>query len=138
MPSARDGTSQHAGLEGKILTVAGGAPLSLPEYQRYGRQMILPGFGLEAQLRLRAARVLVVGAGGLGCPVIQQLASAGVGHITVIDHDTVEMSNLARQFLHTEQRIGMAKAESAQIACQGYAAPPSWGRSAGHGFIFWR
>lgn len=110
-------------------------PLSLPEYRRYGRQMILPSFGLEGQLRLRQSKVLVVGAGGLGCPAIQYLAAAGVGescnilaeskiscslqgHITVVDHDVVEMSNLARQILHTDDRIGMPKAESAAIAAQ--------------------
>lgn len=91
-------------------------PLTLPEYQRYGRQMILPSFGLEGQLKLRKARILVVGAGGLGCPAVQYLAAVGVGHISVMDHDVVERSNLARQILHTEDRIGTGKAESIQEA----------------------
>ncbi|PWZ02222.1 hypothetical protein BCV70DRAFT_156991 [Testicularia cyperi] len=93
-------------------------PMSLPEYARYGRQMILPDFGLPAQLRLRDARVLVVGAGGLGCPAIQYLAAAGVGRISILDHDIVEPSNLARQILHTDAKVGMAKAESAAQAAR--------------------
>jgi adenylyltransferase/sulfurtransferase len=87
--------------------------LELQEYRRYGRQMILPGFGLPVQLRLKRSKVLVVGAGGLGCPVLLYLASAGVGHITIMDHDTVEISNLHRQVLHTQQRVGMSKVDSA-------------------------
>ncbi|PWN25705.1 hypothetical protein BDZ90DRAFT_222898 [Jaminaea rosea] len=94
-------------------------PLTPSEYQRYGRQMILPGFGgLPAQLILKRSRVLVVGAGGLGCPAVQYLALGGVGHITVVDHDVVERSNLARQCLHTEKRIGMSKAESIRVAVE--------------------
>ncbi|CAO1616736.1 unnamed protein product [Parajaminaea phylloscopi] len=92
-------------------------PLSNPEYQRYGRQLVLPAFGgVASQLKLRNATVLVVGAGGLGCPAVQYLASAGVGNITVVDHDVVERSNLARQILHTEGRVGMPKVESIRDA----------------------
>jgi molybdopterin/thiamine biosynthesis adenylyltransferase/rhodanese-related sulfurtransferase len=91
-------------------------PMSLPEYARYGRQMILPTIGLPGQLKLRSARVLVVGAGGLGCPSIQYLAAAGIGHITVVDHDVVETSNLSRQILHIQARIGMSKVLSIKEA----------------------
>lgn len=93
-------------------------PMSLPEYKRYGRQMILGQVGLAGQLKLRAARVIVIGAGGLGCPAVQYLAAAGIGHITIVDHDSVETSNLARQILHTDGRVGMNKARSAAIAAQ--------------------
>lgn len=88
-------------------------PLDLPEYKRYGRQMILDGFGLEGQQKLKAASVLVVGAGGLGCPALQYLAAAGVGRIGIVDHDTVESSNLQRQILHNEETLGLLKADSA-------------------------
>ncbi|GAA5982337.1 hypothetical protein JCM10908_006603 [Rhodotorula pacifica] len=91
-------------------------PLDLREYMRYGRQMMLPQIGLEGQLKLKNAHVLVIGAGGLGCPVLLYLAAAGVGEITIMDHDTVELSNLHRQVLHTEARVGMSKAESAKQA----------------------
>ncbi|KAI9056820.1 hypothetical protein FKP32DRAFT_1415841 [Trametes sanguinea] len=87
--------------------------LPLPDYRRYGRQMILDGFGLDGQLKLSNASVAVVGAGGLGCPALQYLAAAGVGTIGIIDHDTVEISNLQRQVLHTEARVGMPKVLSA-------------------------
>ncbi|KAH9933670.1 uncharacterized protein BXZ73DRAFT_46213 [Epithele typhae] len=90
--------------------------LPLEDYRRYGRQMILDGFGLPGQLRLHNASVAVVGAGGLGCPALQYLAAAGVGTIGVIDHDSVELSNLQRQVLHNKARIGVSKAVSAAEA----------------------
>ncbi|KAG6826292.1 hypothetical protein H0H92_000414 [Tricholoma furcatifolium] len=90
--------------------------LSLLDYQRYGRQMILDGFGLPGQLKLQAASVVVVGAGGLGCPALQYLGAVGIGHLGIIDHDHVELSNLGRQILHSEETVGMAKAESAALA----------------------
>ncbi len=76
--------------------------------------MMLSGWGIVTQKRLKHATVLVVGAGGLGCPAALNLVLAGVGHIRICDFDTVEMSNLNRQFLHTEQSIGTDKARSAQ------------------------
>lgn len=79
---------------------------------RYARHILLDEFGIEAQEKLLAARVLVLGAGGLGSPAAMYLASAGVGHIILADHDTIELSNLQRQILHTDVRVGRLKAES--------------------------
>ncbi|KAJ7470388.1 hypothetical protein FB451DRAFT_1253579 [Mycena latifolia] len=90
--------------------------LALDDYSRYGRQMILDGFGLPGQLKLQNSSVAVVGAGGLGCPALQYLAAAGIGRIGIIDHDVVEVSNLQRQILHDESKLGMPKAESAARA----------------------
>ncbi|KZT62508.1 hypothetical protein CALCODRAFT_479097 [Calocera cornea HHB12733] len=92
--------------------------MPLEDYKRYGRQMILEDFGLPAQLKLRSARVLVVGAGGLGCPALQYLAAAGVGTIGIVDPDDVDVSNLHRQVLHTSARQGWPKALSAKAALE--------------------
>ena len=73
---------------------------------RYARQAVLPEIGAAGQARLAAASVLVVGAGGLGCPVLQYLAGAGVGRLTIVDHDTVEETNLHRQPLYGMSDIG--------------------------------
>ncbi|NLZ98212.1 MAG: adenylyltransferase/sulfurtransferase MoeZ [Micrococcus sp.] len=83
------------------------------ELRRYARQLILPGFGLEGQRRLKEAKVLVIGAGGLGSPVLLYLASVGVGTIGIIDDDTVEVSNLHRQIIHSTSSVGEAKTRSA-------------------------
>ena len=83
---------------------------------RYSRHILLDELGIEGQERLLAAHALVVGAGGLGSPVALYLASAGVGHITLVDHDTVDATNLQRQIAHTLARVGMAKADSAREA----------------------
>ncbi|OAR02235.1 hypothetical protein LLEC1_03825 [Akanthomyces lecanii] len=88
-------------------------PLQEDEYERYSRQMIVPNFGLQGQLRLRSAKVLLVGAGGLGCPAAAYLAGAGVGVLGLVDGDTVETSNLHRQVAHSTSRVGMTKVESA-------------------------
>ncbi|RDW78835.1 HesA/MoeB/ThiF family protein [Aspergillus mulundensis] len=88
-------------------------PLSGEEYRRYGRQMIVTQLGLQGQLKLRNAKVLVVGAGGLGCPAALYLAGAGVGTIGLVDGDTVESSNLHRQVLHRSKNVGKLKVDSA-------------------------
>ena len=82
------------------------------EVSRYSRNILLAEVGGTGQAALRAARVLVVGAGGLGCPLVLYLAAAGVGTIGVVDDDAVELSNLQRQIGHTTARIGQPKTES--------------------------
>ncbi len=79
---------------------------------RYSRQIMLPQWDVAAQERILASRVLVVGAGGLGCPLVLYLAAAGVGHITVADDDAVELSNLQRQIAHATADVGKLKVES--------------------------
>lgn len=86
------------------------------ELDRYARHILLREIGGPGQKRLKAAKVLVVGAGGLGSPVLLYLAAAGVGTIGVIDADVVETSNLQRQVIHTDARIGMPKVFSAEVA----------------------
>lgn len=87
--------------------------LSREELMRYDRQMIMSGFGKRKQLLLKNARVLVVGAGGLGCPVLSYLAAAGIGTIGIIDFDNIEISNLHRQVLYGHDDVGKLKAEVA-------------------------
>jgi molybdopterin-synthase adenylyltransferase len=87
--------------------------LSSVEVERYARHLVLPEVGGPGQQKLKAARVLVVGAGGLGAPLLLYLAAAGVGEIGVVDHDTVSLSNLQRQVIHTTQQVGKSKTMSA-------------------------
>jgi molybdopterin/thiamine biosynthesis adenylyltransferase len=87
--------------------------LNSEEIRRYSRHIVLRGVGGEGQQKLKAARVLVVGAGGLGSPVIAYLAAAGIGRLGVVDHDTVSISNLQRQMIHQSAGVGTPKAESA-------------------------
>lgn len=92
------------------------AELSDQEMLRYNRQIILRGFDFDGQEALKEARVLVVGLGGLGCASSQYLASAGVGHLTLLDFDTVSLSNLQRQTLHSDATLDQPKVESAHAA----------------------
>src|SRR5689334_2537862 len=80
---------------------------------RYSRHLLLDDIGIEGQRRLLAARALIVGAGGLGSPVALYLGSAGVGSITIVDDDRIDLTNLQRQIAHDLARVGTAKAESA-------------------------
>lgn len=82
---------------------------------RYSRHILLDDLGVEGQQRLLDARALVIGAGGLGSPVALYLGTAGVGRVTLVDHDTVDVTNLQRQIAHRLSRVGMAKAESARL-----------------------
>ncbi len=83
------------------------------QLQRYARHLLLDEIGVEGQRRLLAAHALVIGAGGLGSPALLFLASAGVGRLTVVDPDTVDLTNLQRQIAHNSSRVGLAKADSA-------------------------
>ncbi|HYG05721.1 MAG TPA: molybdopterin-synthase adenylyltransferase MoeB [Stenotrophomonas sp.] len=118
----------------QVVSVAGGTtrwraeglPLVRPQLpadeqdflERYSRHLRLPQVGVEGQRQLQAARVLVVGAGGLGSPAAYYLAAAGIGTLRLIDDDVVDRSNLQRQILHADARVGMRKVESAAIALQ--------------------
>lgn len=107
-----------------IPAIAGGSgaaadiTFSKEEYARYNRHIIIPDFGLEAQKKLKAAKVLVIGSGGLGSPLLLYLAAAGVGTIGIVDFDTVDDSNLQRQVLFGTEDIGKPKAEAAQKRLQ--------------------
>jgi len=106
------GGFQHWQAQG--LPVAAGS-LDADAADRYSRHLLLPEVGVAGQARLARARIALVGAGGLGSPVALYLAAAGIGTLTLIDNDTVERSNLQRQVVHVDARIGMAKTESARI-----------------------
>src|SRR5205809_157698 len=92
--------------------------LSPAEFDRYQRHIILPEIGVEGQERLRAARVLIAGGGGLGCPSAMYLCAAGVGTIGLAEFDTVDASNLQRQILYGERDVGRPKIDAAAAALQ--------------------
>ncbi|QOF73493.1 molybdopterin-synthase adenylyltransferase MoeB [Aminobacter sp. SR38] len=89
------------------------APLSPEELERYARHIVLPEIGGPGQQKLKRARVLVIGAGGLGAPVLEYLAAAGVGTLGIVDDDHVSLSNLQRQVIHATDSVGISKADSA-------------------------
>ena len=92
------------------------AELSYQEELRYNRQIILKAVDFDGQENLKDSKMLIVGLGGLGCAAAQYLTAAGVGHLTLLDFDTVSLSNLQRQVLHCDARLEMPKVESAKIA----------------------
>ncbi|MBB1268791.1 molybdopterin-synthase adenylyltransferase MoeB [Shewanella sp. SR44-3] len=92
--------------------------LSHPEMMRYSRQISIKGVDLEGQEALKQAKVLIIGLGGLGCAASQYLAVAGVGELTLVDFDQVELSNLQRQVLHHDDNIGQNKVDSAKQSLQ--------------------
>src|SRR3984957_18009209 len=93
--------------------------LSNDEIARYSRHLILPEVGMEGQQKLKAAKVLCVGTGGLGAPLAMYLAAAGVGTIGLVDFDTVDASNLQRQIIHSTATVGKLKVDSAEIMLNG-------------------
>ncbi|HTF40664.1 MAG TPA: ThiF family adenylyltransferase, partial [Propionibacteriaceae bacterium] len=94
--------------------VAPADELTIDEVRRYSRHLIIPDVGMDGQKRLKNARVLVIGAGGLGSPALLYLAAAGVGTLGIVDFDTVDESNLQRQIIHGQSDIGKSKAQSAR------------------------
>jgi molybdopterin/thiamine biosynthesis adenylyltransferase len=90
--------------------------LTADEIERYARHIVLPEIGGAGQQKLKRARILVIGAGGLGAPVLEYLAAAGVGTLGIVDDDTVALSNLQRQVIHGTETVGMLKTRSAEAA----------------------
>src|SRR3954451_14644361 len=92
--------------------------LSKEEVLRYSRHLIMPEVGMEGQLKLKAAKVLLVGAGGLGAPLGMYLAAAGIGRIGIVDFDVVDFTNLQRQIIHGTKDVGRKKLDSAAETMQ--------------------
>lgn len=88
--------------------------LEIQDYLRYSKHLLVPEIGEKGQLALKNAKVLVIGAGGLGCPILQYLVAAGVGTVGIVDYDTIELHNLHRQILYNEKHIGQSKAITAK------------------------
>src|SRR5690606_29960974 len=110
------GADRERPRRGRLRLHRPGMTLSADELARYARHIVLHEIGGPGQQRLKASRILVVGAGGLGSPALLYLAAAGVGTLGVVDDDTVSLSNLQRQVLHATDEIGRPKTESAARA----------------------
>lgn len=92
--------------------------LTISDILRYGKPMLLPEVGETGQLKLKNAKVLIIGAGGLGCPILQYLATSGIGTLGIVDFDKVELHNLHRQILYSEDTVGTAKVTVAKAALE--------------------
>ncbi|KAG5440263.1 hypothetical protein PCANB_001833 [Pneumocystis canis] len=103
----------NGNVSGKHMNTEEYNELYLEEFKRYGRQIILPEIGIEGQKILKTAKILIIGAGGLGCPALAYLTGAGVGTIGIVDGDYVDISNCHRQILHTSSKLGKKKVDSA-------------------------
>ena len=101
-------------------------PLTEAQRRRYSRHLLIPEVGAEGQARLLGSKVLLVGAGGLGSPAALYLAAAGVGTLGLVDFDVVDVSNLQRQVLHTTDRVGVAKVESARMTINALNPDVRW------------
>src|ERR1035437_10043451 len=95
-------------------TATPGVQLSKDEILRYSRHLIMPEVGMEGQLKLKQAKVLLIGAGGLGAPLGLYLAAAGVGKLGIVDFDVVDFTNLQRQVIHSTEDVGRLKLDSAR------------------------
>ncbi len=114
VPSVAGGATADADAHPGPLTSPDRVTLSNDEIRRYSRHLILPEIGMNGQKRLKAAKVLLVGAGGLGAPTAMYLAAAGVGTLGIVDFDVVDESNLQRQIIHGQSTVGLSKMESAR------------------------
>jgi adenylyltransferase/sulfurtransferase len=115
IPSVAGGSGSGAAVSAPAPTEAGALPpLTNDEIKRYSRHLIMPEVGVDGQRKLKAAKVLCIGAGGLGSPVAMYLAAAGVGTLGIVDFDTVDFSNLQRQILHSTLDVGRPKLQSAK------------------------
>lgn len=103
----------NSALGRRVMTLLQASSLSRDEIARYSRHLVLGDVGMPGQQALKQAAVLVIGAGGLGSPALLYLAAAGVGHIGIVDADTVDASNLQRQVIHGTSTVGMSKCQSA-------------------------
>lgn len=102
------------------------AELTVDEVRRYSRHLIIPDVGMDGQKRLKNAKVLCVGAGGLGSPALMYMAAAGVGTLGIVEFDEVDESNLQRQVIHSQGDIGKSKAQSAKETVQGINPWSTW------------
>lgn len=91
--------------------------LSNQEIQRYSRQLIIPDYGINSQIKLKNKSALIIGCGGLGCPAALYLSTSGVGTLGLVDNDTIEISNIHRQIAHETKSVGRSKAQNLMEKC---------------------